>query len=425
MTDFIKTEISDGIEVISVPAQRFKTNEIAISLLVPLKKETASVNAIIPMLLSRSSKEYKTFKELNKKLDYLYGAIISPSVTKVGENQLLRIGLACVDDRFSLNDEVISKECIDFLLSLIFEPNFDEDGNFFDDDIQREKNILCQKIDSEDNEKRTYVLRKAEELMFKDEPFAINRYGSKEDVQNITKESALKAWKNILKTSKVLLTLVGNASVEDAKSELAKRFSNIEREYKKLDKAVFVPNAKEVKEHTEKIDVKQGKLVLGFRVNMKPDDENCAAMRSFADIFGGGPYSKLFANVREKMSLCYYCSARYVRKKSFIVIQCGCEEENMDKAVKEILNQLEEIKKGNFEYEFNSSKVGISDAINSVSDASDSLEAWYALQIDDESVISPKQSANENEKVTKEQVIECANLISLDTIYKLVSIKED
>lgn len=424
MTDFIKTNIGEGIDVLSVPANQFKTNEIALSLLMPLKAETASLNAILPMLLSRSSKKYKTLSQLNTKLAYLYGAVLAPSVSKIGESQLLKLGITCVDDRFSLDDEKISKECVSLLLSLLFEPNLDENGEFYVEDIEREKRILTEKIDSEENEKRTYVLRKTEEIMFSGEPYAVNRFGTKEEVNSITKEMALAAWKNVLKTSKVLLTVVGNVSVDEISNELKERFSNVERDYKKLPSAVFKPVAKKVNEVTESMDVKQGKLVLGFRVNMKPEDQRSSAMRSFTDIFGGGPYSKLFANVREKMSLCYYCSARYIRKKSFVVIQCGCEEENMDKAVKEILNQLEEIKKGNFEYEFNSSKAGLTDAINSVYDAPDSLENWYLLQMNDDVVKSPKESAEENKNVTKEQVIECANLLTLDTVYKLVSTGE-
>lgn len=424
MTDFIKTNIGEGIDVLSVPANQFKTNEIALSLLMPLKAETASLNAILPMLLSRSSKKYKTLSQLNTKLAYLYGAVLAPSVSKIGESQLLKLGITCVDDRFSLDDEKISKECVSLLLSLLFEPNLDENGEFYTEDIEREKRILTEKIDSEENEKRTYVLRKTEEIMFSGEPYAVNRFGTKEEVNSITKEMALAAWKNVLKTSKVLLTVVGNVSVDEISNELKERFSNVERDYKKLQSAVFKPVAEKVNEVTESMDVKQGKLVLGFRVNMKPEDQRSSAMRSFTDIFGGGPYSKLFANVREKMSLCYYCSARYIRKKSFVVIQCGCEEENMDKAVKEILNQLEEIKKGNFEYEFNSSKAGLTDAINSVYDAPDSLENWYLLQMNDDVVKSPKESAEENKNVTKEQVIECANLLTLDTVYKLVSTGE-
>lgn len=424
MADFIKKNVADGVDILSVPANQFKTNEIALSLLMPLSAETASLNAIIPMLLCRSSNEYKTLTELNSRLAYLYGAVLLPTVTKVGEAQLLRLGITCVDDRFSLDDEKISHACISLLLSLLFEPRLDENGFFYAEDVEREKRILTEKIESEENEKRTYVLRKAEEAMFAGEPYAVGRFGTKETVANITKEAALSQWKNIIKTAKVLLTVVGSANALDYADELKSHFDSVERNYTSAPEAVFKTAAERVNEITEKIEVNQGKLVLGFRVNMKPDDGNTPAMRSFTDVFGGGPYSKLFANVREKMSLCYYCSARYVRKKSFIIVQCGCEEENMDKAVKEILNQLEEIKSGNFDYEFTSSKAGLSDTINSVNDAPETLENWYSVQLGDDEFKSPRESALENNAVTKEQIIECSRLVTLDTVYKLVSAGE-
>lgn len=424
MADFIKENISDGIDVLSVPVSQFKTNEISISVAVQLTEKTAALNAILPMLLCRSSEKYPDLTALNKKLALLYGAVLQPSVSKIGETQVLRMGITCIDDRFSLNSEKVSMECAKLLLSLLFEPRLDENGNFFSEDIEREKRILAEKIESEENEKRTYVVRRAEEAMFSGEPYAVNRYGTKKDVFEITKQDVLSAWENIIKTGKILLTVVGSADMKGISSLVRSCFENIERNFAPLPKAVFIPKADKVKELEERIDVKQGKLVLGFRVDMKPDNELTYAMRSFADIFGGGPYSRLFTKVREEMSLCYYCSARYIRQKSFILVQCGCEEENMEKAVSQILKQIDEIKNGNFDYEFKSSKIGLTDSINSVYDAPESLESWYVSQMNDNAFKSPLESAALNDSVTKEQIIECAKRLSLDTVYKLVSAEE-
>lgn len=420
MADFTKKNVANGIDIIFVPATQFKTNELAVSLLVPLRKETASENALLSLLLCESCSAYKTLRELNTHLASLYGAVLSPAVSKLGENQVIKFSITCIDDRFALDDKKILTECLSLLLSLLFEPNFDENGLFTQSSVDVQKRLLIEKIESEENEKRTYVLRKTESIMFEGEPYAINRYGTKEDVNKATLESLKTAWENLLKTSSVLLTVVGNASQQEVKKLLLDKFSNVERDYKAPVDAVFNPVPNEIKEVKEKMEVKQGKLVMGFRVNITPDSQLAPAMRSFADVFGGGPYSKLFANVREKMSLCYYCSARYVRQKSFIVVQSGCEEENMDKAVSEILNQIEEIKKGNFDYEFSSSKMALTDAINSVYDAPESLEVWYTSQMADKNIKSPAESAAENKSVTKEQIMECANLISLDTVYRLV-----
>ncbi len=425
MSDFEKLTVGDGVEIISVFADRFKTNELSLSFLVPLSAETAAVNAIVPMLLSRCSREYPTILNLNRRLASLYGAEIVPEITKVGEMQQLKIGMTCLDDRFSLDGEKITSDCIKLLLTLAFDPVLDENGLFVEENVEREKRVLTEKIESEENEKRLYVLRKAEEVMFEGEAYAVNRYGTMSDVAAITCKSAADAWKNILKTAKIVLTIVGSADAEEVKTLTQDMLSKIERAYCEPKKAVIKTDVDSVKDVTERINVKQGKLVMGFRVDSDPENiKQSVAMRSFTDIFGGGPYSKLFANVREKMSLCYYCSARFTKQKSFIMVQSGCEEENMDKARAEILNQLEEIKKGNFEYEFNSSKIALADALNSVYDAPESIEGWYTAQACGSNYITPSESAKFNNAVTKEDIIDCANRVKLDTVYRLAGEKE-
>lgn len=422
--NFSEKKIAEGISLITVKTNQFKTNEIAVNLAVPLKKETAGVNALLINLLSRKSKQFPSMALLNKKLAFLYGATVSADVTKLGECQMLKLGISCLDDRFALDSESISFECIKLLFSLISQPRLDENGDFFQEDIDTEKRILIEKIQAENNEKRTYVLRQAEKLMFENEAYSINRYGDIEDINAITKEQCRQAYENLLSQAKILVTVVGNTDIEKAAEYIGDVFKNRERNYSPLPEAEFVPFCDKVKEKMERIDVKQGKLVLGFRVNLKPNDKLTPAMRSFCDIFGGGPYSKLFANVREKLSLCYYCSARYTKLKSYIMIQSGCNEENMDKAVNEILNQLEAIKSGDFDEEFNSSKIAINDILLSVNDAPELIEAWYANQIINDEIKTPEQSAKENEAVTKEQIIECAKLLTLDTVYKLSSPEE-
>lgn len=422
---FSNTKIADGVTLLNVSADHFKTNEIAISLALPLKKETAAVNALFINMLSRKSKEYPTFSSLNKKLAYLYGASLSAVVTKVGETQVLKLGISCLDDRLALDSGSISLECVKLLTSLLFEPRLDENGEFYQEDINSEKRLLIEKIESEQNEKRIYVLRQAEALMFADEPYGVNRYGTIEDVKDITASDAVKAWQNAVKTAKIMISLIGSAKTEDVICHLKSVFSGVKRDYHELPESVFIPKSSALKEKTERIDVNQGKLVMGFRVDLKPNDSLTPAMRTFCDVFGGGPYSKLFANVREKMSLCYYCSARYTRQKSYIMIQCGCNEENMDKAVNEILHQLDEIKKGNFDSQLASSKIGLHDAIIAVNDAPELIEGWYTNQITSPVIKSPEESAKENDSVTKEQVMQCALLLSLDTVYRLAAPKEE
>ncbi len=423
MTDFVNQEIMPGVELVVVPADRFKTNEIKISFCLPLAEDTASANALAIYLMSRTSADYPDMIAINKKLSLLYGAELRPSVSKSGDNQIMSLCISSLNDRFSLGDK-ISTECVELLLSLVFNPKLDDNGDFFDEDIKREQRIIIEKLESEENEKRLYALRRLEQIMFAGEPCSINAYGSIESAKAVTKQSVKSSWTSMLSNAKIQLTVVGDIDENEIADKLAEAFVGVVRDYNEPVKFSVKPCADEVNTVTERIDVKQGKLVLGYRVNLEPTDAMTDAMRSFCDTFGGGPYSKLFSNVREKMSLCYYCSARYDRRRSCILIQCGCEEENMDKAIAEIQNQLDEIRNGNFAEELTASKIAITDTINSVNDDSMVLLDWYANQIADNMLKSTTQSAAGNDAVTFDDIKACSQLITLDTVFKLCGNKE-
>ncbi len=424
MKDFETICVAPGVQIVSAPANRFKTNEISIGFCTPLSAETASRNALCANLLARTTKKYPTLSEFNKKLAMLYGASVTCSVTKLGENQLLTLNASSLDDRFSFENDKISVDAFNLLMSMVFDANIDENGFFYPQDVDREKRLLAEKIESEENEKRIYSLRRLEQIMFDGEPYAVNRYGSVDAVKSVTADDLKSALEYFKTNAKIQITVVGNADVNAIADSAKQYFSIINRDYIAPQKAVFVPTADRVNTAEERIDVKQGKLVLGFRVNRQSDFKPVPEMLAFSDVFGGGPYSKLFLNVREKLSLCYYCSAKYDRRKSNLIIQCGCEEENMDKAVEEILNQLSDIKNGNFDDTFTSSKIALADALNGVYDDSLTLSSWYLTQIADDEIISPSDSASNIAAVTKQQVQDCAGLLTLDTVYKLVGNKE-
>ena len=424
MKDFEKIRIKDGVDVIGVRANRFKTNEIAISFLVPLSEDRAASNSLLAFLISQTTKSCPKLADFNKKLAMLYGASVNAFVSKIGENQCISLVASCLDDRFAIDDEKISTEVFDFLCKLIFDVKLDENKDFFKEDIEREKRLLLEKIDSEENDKRVFALRRLEEIMFENEPYSINRYGSRESILKVDSAALKSSLDYMIKSAKIQITVVGGADINGIVETAKEYFDSVERCYVPPVASVFIGEAKEVKTVEQRMDIQQGKLVLGFRVNEKSDFESNPRMRLFSDIFGGGPYSKLFNNVREKLSLCYYCSARYDRRKSSLIIQCGCEEENMSKAIEEILNQLDDIKNGNIDKELAAGRMAITDAINGVEDDSLSLLSWYINQICDNEILTPGESANENQRVSKDEVCNCAKLLSLDTIYKLVSKKE-
>ena len=163
-----------------------------------------------------------------------------------------------------------------------------------------------------------------------------------------------------------------------------------------------------------------------FRSGTASPDEDVMATRLMTALYGGTPHSKLFLNVREKMSLCYYCSSQYDRYKGIIMVGSGVEQQNIEKARKEILHQLEEVQNGNFDdNDLESAKMSVANSFRSVADYLGGLEYWYLCQTLEGAMCTPEQSAENITKVTRQQVIDAAKKVTLDTVYTLTGQEEE
>lgn len=424
MENIIETrQVAQGIRLCAAPTERFKTAKISVNMAMPLKKDTASLYAVLVYFLHRSCKKYPDMTKLNMRLAYLYGATISAGVTKIGEAQVLRLSLTSIDERFALDGESVTEKCMELLLDMIFEPNI-IDGAFSEKDVSQEKRLMLEKIESERNDKRSYAKQRCEELMCENEVYGINRLGTAEDVEAITPEALYEAWRTLLKEAVVQINVVGTANADKIAASIKERLSDKDRDHIKLPETVIVRKAEKVREVTETMPINQGKLVMGMRVDYNPDER--AAFAIMCDVFGGGPYSRLFTNVREKMSLCYYCSARLNSDKGILLVQSGIETENKEKALSEIKNQFEIMKKGEFENEdLEASKKAYADALGGFGDTPEDYDYWCMTQMLRDKIITPAELAAQAEKVTREEVTCCANKVTLDTVYMLEGTGEE
>lgn len=410
------SEIGKKLRIVYVPANDFKTSLITVSLLVPRNINLAE-NIIIPKYLTYSSKDYPSPASLSAKLENLYGAITGGAVIRRGESSKIELSATCINNKFALDGEDISCQALELVLNLLFNPC--QDGEKFEKEkFELMKRLKIEDIESEINDKRQYALTRMIETMCQDEVFGIPKSEILEDMRNCDEVSAFKAWKELLKNATVQVNLVGAFDEEKSEALVEKYFSSVEREPLE-NETVFVETAEDVTEVTEEMDINQSKLVIGYRSGMKSKNDDFYAEQMMVDIFGGGPYSRLFMNVREKLSLCYYCSARLFREKGIIVIQSGIEKENKQKAFDEIAKQLEIMKKGEFEEaDFIASKTAICDSLRGVCDTPDGIDSFLSTKIDEE-IISIDEIIENYEKVTREDIIKAANKMSLDTVYML------
>ena len=413
--------IKEGVEGLFIENARFNTTGISYNFYLPLKEDTVAENALLPFILTSCSKDYPDFSALNYKLNKLYGARLDASTEKYGDCQLLRMTVSVIDDRFTFDSDSLVKQASELLLGLIFNPNV-ENGEFLKADVEREKRKAIEHIKGEIAEKRIYAKNRLISEMFKGDAYGIAKCGKVEQVEKINGKTLYEAWKNMLSTAYVRVQVVGASVPNRLFEDIGEKFREIKRfnitNLKLCTPAKAVDKPKTV---FEKMDVKQGKLVMGFSSELYGNDDISLPLMVMCDIFGGGPYSRLFSNVREKMSLCYYCSASSVRYKGLITVDSGVEFENAEKAEKEILNQLEIVKKGEFsDFEFESSIKSICDSLNGYNDSQNALDLWYALKVNNDNLYSPEDIAEKVKKITREDVIYAAKGVKLHTVYKLL-----
>lgn len=414
--DLQNKNIWQGVELCSVSAEGFKTACASVSFVMPLG-EKASLYALVPNVLTRSCRDYPDVTAIERKLALLYGAEVIVDVTKIGENQVLKIEISCIDDRFSIDGESITDECLGLLFKLIFEPRL-ENGVFCSDDVESEKRLLAERLIAENSDKKTYAKNRCNEIMFENELYGIHRYGTVDAIEKITPAALYGAYNEILENSKVLVCVSGG-SFSNVEKLTEEYFSHKNRNIG-LNQTLYVEECEDVKYVKEQEAVKQGKLVMGFRMGMKSEDDSYAARRVMVDLFGGSPHSKLFTVVREKMSLCYYCSAMMFRQKGVMLVQSGIESYNEEKAKTAILEQLEDIKNGKFsDDDIVASVKSLEDGFRSVSDSAESVANWFTAQVCSKAFLYPEDFIEQFKSVTREDIIEAARAVTLDTVFML------
>lgn len=418
-----KIEIKQGINLHFIPTNLFKTNLVCVLLTTPLIKETVTQNALIPFLLKRGSKNYKTQEEISKKLDDLYGTSFECGVDKIGDNQVLKFYVESIRDEY-VADKSLIDESIKLLLDIVFNPNL-ENGFFKEEFLKTEKEKLKKIIESKIDDKDFYALENCISTMYNNEGFGLFKFGNIEDVDKINQENITEQYFKLLKTAKIDIFVSGNLNENYVKNvfienenikNLIPRAENyvLNNEFTEIKQIVDKP-----KEITEEMNITQGKLVIGMDILSKQENLQCIAL-VYNSILGDGANSMLFQNVREKASLAYSTKSNLVKQKMNIFIRCGIEIENYEKALNIIKEQLENIKSGNFSDEdINNAKKYLISGIKSVSEEQDTEVVYYIGQEISKTNVDLDTYLKNIEKVTKQEIIDFANKIQINTIYFL------
>lgn len=408
-----KMQLNNSLSAAYFNSSKFKTEKFSVYFYLPLEKQTVAPLCLLTALLPDGCEGFKKPVDISRECDRLYGAGVSSEAAKLSDMLMIHFSVNCLADKYA--GEPISKDAQKLLLDIIFSPSFDKEN------FENEKRLQLDEIDALINDKRAYARAKCNEVMFKGEDFSIILPGSKEDMQKVTLEDIKRAHTYLLENSYVHISLNSNQKDERLFKEVENRLKKYDRG-NALTKSISKPLkfTDEVQNITEKLPIKQGKLVLGFKNKVSGSDAQTYKTMVMCDLLGGGTYSLLFSNVREKMSLCYYCAAKANRRKGVLTVDSGVEFDNIEKTKNAVLEQLETLKSGKVdESALISSKKALTQSLEGILDSQTVTERFYADRLFDEDILSPAELCEKINSVTKQDVTDAANNLVLDTVYTL------
>ncbi|MGN0593715.1 MAG: M16 family metallopeptidase, partial [Hominimerdicola sp.] len=339
---FNREQIGNGINLTRIYDPKFKSGFVKVSYITSFDLKSGSANALLCYLLGTSNAKLKSRTELSQALAGLYGSSLGVSYDSVGDYQSLSVYVDFIGDKYTIGGEVISTDAVNILLDCILNPDI-TDGKFNEDYFRLRKQEIIDTILATINNKRRYAYNEACKIIYENEPAGIDE--SVEVVESITQEDLFRQYEYINKSAAIEIAVCGGEPCDSAVQLIKDAFSKIHRE--NVLEPVYRSNSPlkpEVREAEISMNVNQSKMVMGF----KSSYEDIYTVKIFCAMLGGTPFSKLFANVREKMSLCYYCSAGYNDRKGTMIIDSGVETENIEKAREAILQQLDFLCNGDF-----------------------------------------------------------------------------
>ena len=414
-----------NVNIHLLPTSKFKTTLVSVFLQQALAKELAAKTALLPAVLKRGTRQYPTFRDLKVRLEELYGAALSADVVKKGERQLVSFSLEIINDKFTPGEKLL-QQGLSILKDVITDPLL-ENGGFRQDYVQQEKEQLTKEIRGLVNDKVSYALERCIQVMCSQERFGVYKYGSVEELQPVSTGELYTYYQNILQENPLDVFVVGEIDPENTFALIQDTFS-----FSRAGNLVELPPVEvenipaEVSYQEEKLPINQGKLTLGYRTNISYQDEAYPALLFYNAVLGGFPHSKLFQNVREKASLAYYVFSRLEKHKGIQLIGSGIEVSDYEQALEIILQQVEEIKKGQIsKEEMKNTKRALLNGLKIVGDSPYSLVGFYMDGLIGKRTEETEHLMQRIAEVKEEDIVAVAHRVYLDTIYFLRSTNGD
>ncbi len=424
MQQITTKELGGGVTLTCLTTEQFKASALSAAAAVPLQAENAAA-ALLPQVLARGTAEHPDLQSLGEALDGLYGARIAPFVRKIGENLAIGFLSDVIDGAYASSGDDLTSRAAALIGALWNAPYLTEEGTLCPDYTAGERQNLADRIRALPNDTRTYAPRRMQELMCAGEPFGYCEYGSAEGAEQITAAHLTEVWRDTLAHAPIHLFYCGSATADAVATAFGAAFDC--RRAGVQSAAQTVLRAAPARPHlfTEEMDVRQGKLAMGFRTGLTAHDSRYAALMLFVTALGGYTGARLFCKVREEMSLCYYASASLDKLKGIMTVSSGIENTAFETARDAILQQLYDLQQGGLTAdELEGARRTLLTSLRQMEDSPFALERFYQSQaiggVPDDLQARRQAVA----QATMDEVLAAGRQIELDTIYFLKGVAQ-
>lgn len=429
---------SNGIEVYYIRTDnKFKTSVISISFCDNLSGDRAFLNSLLPAVLWHGCKSCPSAKALSAKLQELCIVDMDSNVDRRGEIQLIQFSAELLSPSYAaaLADRIGTEETgnvpvspasfsevFSLLLELLLNPVL-ENGVFPEEIVRRECENLEEMIRTSKNDKQAYAVQRMAELMCEGEPYSLFELGNEGDGALVTGERLYRYYREyFLRKMPVKIFYCGDEEPEDLPALLKKSGLHADACDCVTLCGGYLPEKcvpQEIRRFTETAEVSDGKLVLGYRIDMDFSLAGRAVLVLLNAILGGGSSSKMFRIVREQEGLAYYCASRVIAMKGLLICFAGIAAEDMEKTERLMEKQLEEIRAGRMtDEELETAKTMLISELHSYRDTQFTLIDYYisrSLLPEDGASLEDLERAIA--AVTAEEIAACAARIRPDTVY--------
>lgn len=417
----MRIELVKGVNLNIIPSKQFKTTRIFISFIknIESKKELAE-RALLANYLEMCSQNYPTQIDIARKLSQMYGASFGSSVDRRGNYQLINFSIDYIEGKYLVGNEDLLSEVIEFLKEIIFNPlKVGENKNFDEETFTRQKNNTITYLKSIKEDKQAYATAKLRKLYFDNEIQQVPSFGESEDVEKLTISDLMDAYQKMLNTDRVEIMISGDVNTD----EVVNKFSVLPFKARNISR-VSMSYTQEIKQEiVTQIDeepLSQSKFDMAFRLPVVYRGDLHYAALVFNSLFGGSALSLLFTVVREKMSMAYYANSNFDPFRQLLVVQTGISYTNKDKVQELILEQLERLRKGDFEDELleqNKNNL-ISSYISRLDSQTSALLRAQSAALTGINV-TVEEWLDNLQSVTKDDVMKVAKMVELQATYML------